>query len=455
MSDTYPYPNDGIDQYSPGMDLGMLDQLLPLLAGSTKQNKDALYFQGKEASNLKAILGILTNPGLMTLFGQMDPNMAVDNTQFVFATPTLDRFKASPDPTWQTVAAGLESGELDPFQAKAMLRQAVDSGQMSGAEYKDTDIAVDEIMKDVANREAAAASFDQQQSSRKANDPWSKIGLPNPTEQYDVQFDPQTGDVVSNMALDQGALNSYDRNRADAARLLRAYQAELDSTASADPVSQTIPQAKAPEGPSPSSASGLDFSKLPQAQKAGFDWSTAAPKISPIQQDGIGADAAKQAVGYEALDEQSKATLDALLADGVLKQDELGGVQGMQALEPLQALYNATKADPTVNTGWVKNIQAGGEGVRRPAPEPYRGPTATYKAGSYPTGGRGGQSGVSSAQNDSVSRARHVASAYATAAEQDREKMRMQADIMRNSGRTPTGDAIQSRMALLRALGLY
>ncbi len=224
------WPTDMSGNYGTGIDPSLLQILLPYLGGlDLKDQKSVLDVQQKQQSNVQDLLRILFDPQFAMLTGTYDPNVITQQQQAQqqaspMPTPKLTSAANSGDPRVSFVAQGILSGEIaDRFVAQKMLTEAINdptsavagmTPEMVAAEIEDwfSEKANSEIQTFKANNKIVDGSSTSGGGGEVAEDPYSKAGLPQPTEQYTMQREAD-GSVFTNSPIEAGTRAQLDRTQ--------------------------------------------------------------------------------------------------------------------------------------------------------------------------------------------------------------------------------------------------
>lgn len=224
------WPTDMSGNYGTGIDPSLLQILLPYLGGlDLKDQKSVLDVQQKQQSNVQDLLRILFDPQFAMLTGTYDPNVLVQQEQAQqqaqpMPTPKLSAAAASGDPRVSFVAQGILSGEIaDKFVAQKMLIEAIEdptsavagmTPEMIAAEVGDwfSEKADSEIQTFKAANKINDGTRTSGGGAEVSDDPYSKAGLPQPTEQY-MMSRAEDGSVTTNSPIEAGTRAQLDRTQ--------------------------------------------------------------------------------------------------------------------------------------------------------------------------------------------------------------------------------------------------
>lgn len=234
--------SDAWGGYGTGVDQNVLAQLLPYIIGSLSDQKGVLGVQQSGLNNLQDIVKLIFDPQFGMLTGTYDPMLSVDTQGqqqqgLLLPTPMLDAAARSGDPTVAQVASMIKSGEIaDPMvAAKTLTEKSMDSSsalfgmtadqiqsqvQDWFGELSDQQITLAKTQYDAANSGSGGSS--------KPKDVWAAAGLPNPTEQYYAAFDPQSGMLDTNAPLSAGVAGGVRAAQDRVAMMQKAYKDYLD-----------------------------------------------------------------------------------------------------------------------------------------------------------------------------------------------------------------------------------
>ena len=217
--------------------------------GSLADQGKASTIDARKTNIMQDLFQMMMSPEFAAMTGTYDPTL-LGNADKVVAQPTLTEFNESTPQTdgvmkagtsfMCEIASGMKSGDVSPDSARTLLDNAYhDHPELFGDRapedyYKQVDDLYGEVTSNQALRGQAAAKNQQtvteyERTSGKAwdenytapppprTDPFVKMGLPSPTEQYTADTLPRSQNDANRSAMirkalemQQGKMDAYD-----------------------------------------------------------------------------------------------------------------------------------------------------------------------------------------------------------------------------------------------------
>lgn len=402
--------------YGNGLPPELLQLLLPYLSDGAGTDS-ALGMQAKSTNNVQDLIQLLFSPNFAITTGTYDPMLAAGQAPapFVDSTPLIDRYMNSGNTVIANVAAGMASGQYDPTSAYQVLIQASDEGTLTGFTPEQLFGIVDEMKTELVKNDAARLESQQMAAAPNPNDPYTKAGLPSPLEEYQTGYDEQ-GQFYSNAPLStqtQMGLTEGARRDRVAQEQLAAYQKQNPDYL-APGARQTAQAEVAPLG------TAAQFARAQFADRSGAD---ADSFVSAFEQSLSGKRLPDQPNTSDDLRKQ--------LESGQLTPESVAERLKADPNDPLFKLYQST---------FTKESAAAKETARWASMA--QGHNAMQMSKSRSGDNRRG---------DQLHRDAYLGGQQKQVAE---GRASGEALAMRDQGRTPMTDQLQSRLSMLRAMGL-
>lgn len=205
-----------VGDYGAGLSPDLWQSLLPYMGGDYSS---ALSTQNKQMGNIDDIIGLLLSPEFAMLSGTYS---APQMQQFPTSTPKTSVYKNSEFEDIRNIALGIEQGVYDDATAQNMLRQAVLDGRLPGFTTDQTDAMVTQMWDEIRQNEANAIQFYADQEANAASDSvFGQAGLP-------------TGEYFANYSDGNLETNYGGIDPAILQRVLAAQQGIANRTAALD-----------------------------------------------------------------------------------------------------------------------------------------------------------------------------------------------------------------------------
>lgn len=405
--------------YGNGLPPELLQLLLPYLSDGAGTDS-ALGMQAKSTNNVQDLIQLLFSPNFAITTGTYDPMLAAGQAPapFVDSTPLIDRYMNSGNTVIANVAAGMASGQYDPTSAYQVLIQASDEGTLTGFTPEQLFGIVDEMKTELVKNDAARLESQQMAAAPNPNDPYTKAGLPSPLEEYQTGYDEQ-GQFYSNAPLStqtQMGLTEGARRDRVAQEQLAAYQKQNPDYL-APGARQTVQAEVAPLGTAAQFARA-QFSE----QQGGVQSPTEINEFVRGYEESGRAYPGMPKSSAELRRQLETGQLTPESVDSRLKYDK-----GNDLFERYRDLFKAESASAKETARWASMAQ--GHNAMQ---------MSKSRSGDNRRGDQLHRDAYLGGQQKQVAEGRASGEALA----------------MRDQGRTPMTDQLQSRLSMLRAMGL-
>ena len=160
------------------------------------------------------ILSSLFNPQYAAANQMYDP-LALVPAPFNFATPVLTGALNSATPIWKEVAQAIMSGTIDRQNAISAVAEALNVDEYStgaGLTIEDIKSQIDSMFKEAGDKQNAAFEYDTKLREAEQSNLYGKAGLPQPTEQYDLQTAPYSEGLLNKQSELQKMVEMLSRS---------------------------------------------------------------------------------------------------------------------------------------------------------------------------------------------------------------------------------------------------
>jgi len=168
-----------------GDPFALMQYMTPMTKGGVQGRTD----------DMQNLLSLIMNPQYGVAQGSYDYMQSVPPQGEQYSTPTLSSFLNSASPVWRLVAEKIMNGTIDPINAMGEIQNVLKYSDVpddaTGIDITTARAYVDKMFAEVDGMKKTDDSNAKAQKAWLESTPYGKAGLPQPTEDYNLNTVPQ------------------------------------------------------------------------------------------------------------------------------------------------------------------------------------------------------------------------------------------------------------------------